>query len=132
MNLVEDVCTYLHRTAAFKQHFQMHQFIIYLTFRPSQAAIAEIFCSGLLQVWIENGGGFDAYPAGRSVVTARKVSTDEWHEHERWAKQTSLVIENRKILKEKAEEWQKALEWEDKGSDEHELTEGSAEESDCQ
>jgi hypothetical protein len=60
MNLVEDICTYLHRTGRFVQHFRMHQFIIYLIFRPAQAAIAEIFCSGLLQVWVENGGGFNA------------------------------------------------------------------------
>ncbi|KAH7071865.1 hypothetical protein BKA63DRAFT_58812 [Paraphoma chrysanthemicola] len=50
MNLVEDICTYLHRTGQFQQQFRMHQHIIYLIFRPSQAAIAEIFCSGLLQV----------------------------------------------------------------------------------
>jgi hypothetical protein len=61
MNLVEDICTHLHRTGRFVQHFRIHQFIIYLIFRPRQAAIAEIFCSRLLQVWVENGGGFNAY-----------------------------------------------------------------------
>lgn len=49
MNLVEDICTHLYRSKALTQHFEMHQFIIYLIFRPSQAAIAEIFVSGLLQ-----------------------------------------------------------------------------------
>ena len=61
LNLCEDIATRLHRTGRFVQHFRMHQFIIYLIFRPRQAAIAEIFCSGLLQVWVENGGGFNAY-----------------------------------------------------------------------
>jgi hypothetical protein len=94
MNLVEDICTYVHCTKQFDQHFRMHQFIIYLIFQPSQAAIAEIFCSGLLQVWVENGGGFNAYPAGRSVATARRVSEGEWASHERWARQMSPVDEN--------------------------------------
>ncbi|KAJ4364619.1 hypothetical protein N0V83_009215 [Neocucurbitaria cava] len=112
MNLVEDICTYLHRTRRFQQRFRMHQFIIYLIFRPSQAAIAEIFCSGLLQVWVENGGGFNAYAAGRSVATAGRVRMSEWDGHEKWARQKSPVVENMKSLKEREEEWRKALEWE--------------------
>jgi hypothetical protein len=111
MNLVEDICTYVHRTKQFNQHFRMHQFIIYLIFRPSQAAIAEIFCSGLLQVWVENGGGFNAYPAGRSVATARRVSEGEWAGHERRVRQMSLVDENMRVQRERAEEWRRALAW---------------------
>jgi hypothetical protein len=111
MNLVEDICTYLHRSKQFSQHFRMHQFIIYLIFRPSQAAIAEIFCSGLLQVWVENGGGFNAYPAGRSVATARRVSEGEWASHERWVRQMSPVDENMRVQRERAEEWRRALVW---------------------
>jgi hypothetical protein len=111
MNLVEDICTYVHRTGLFAQHFRMHQFIIYLIFRPSQTAIAEIFCSGLLQVWVENGGGFNAYPAGRSVATARRVSEGEWASHESWARQMSLVDENMRVQRERAEEWRRALAW---------------------
>ncbi|CAO2653688.1 Nn.00g030990.m01.CDS01 [Neocucurbitaria sp. VM-36] len=128
MNLIEDICTYLHRTRQFKQHFRMHQFIIYLIFRPSQAAIAEIFCSGLLQVWVENGGGFNAYPAGRSVATAGRVSIVEWGGHERWAREKSPVIKNMMILKERADEWHKALEWEKSVAEDPEMTEGSADE----
>ncbi|KAH7385329.1 hypothetical protein DE146DRAFT_198165 [Phaeosphaeria sp. MPI-PUGE-AT-0046c] len=112
MNLVEDICTYLHTTKRFKQRFRMHQFIIYLIFRPEQAAIAEIFCSGLLQVWVDNGGGFNAYPAGRSVATAKRVSSHEWEMHERWVRQMSPIEENMRAQKARADEWVKALEWE--------------------
>jgi hypothetical protein len=73
MNLVEDICTYLHRTGRFVQHFRMHQFIIYLIFRSTQAAIAEIFCSGLLQVWVENGGGFNAYVLAFTIRISREA-----------------------------------------------------------
>ena len=128
MNLVEDICTYLHRTGQFEQQFQMYQFIIYLIFRTNQAAVAEIFCSGLLQVWVENGGGFNAYPAGRSVATARRVSTSEWNAHEKWARQASHVIENMKALQESADEWRKALEWEGDLSEGSAMTTGSANE----
>jgi hypothetical protein len=111
MNLVEDVCTYLHHTKQFAQHFRMHQSIVYLIFRPTQAAIAEIFCSGLLQVWVETGGGFNAYPAGRSVATARKVSADEWAAHENWVQQMSPIDASLRLQREQAKEWLKALEW---------------------
>ncbi len=67
LNLVEDICTYLHNEGKLKQHFRMHPFTIYLILQPKEAAIAEIFCSGLLQLWIQNGGGFNYYPAGRKV-----------------------------------------------------------------
>lgn len=113
MNLVEDICTYLHATKRFKQHFRMHQFIIYPIFRPEQAAIAEIFCSGLLQVWVDSGGGFNAYPAGLSVASARRVSVDDWKDHERWVKYTSPVEGNISVQRERAEEWAKALAWAD-------------------
>jgi hypothetical protein len=112
MNLVEDICTYLHRTKRFEQHFRMHQFIVYLIFRPTQAAIAEIFCSGLLQVWVENGGGFNAYPAGRSVATARRLSAGDWSAHEGWVREMSPVDENMRVQRERAREWRDALEWE--------------------
>jgi hypothetical protein len=109
MNLVEDICTYLYRTKQFDQHFCMHQFIIYLIFRPEQAGIAEILCSGLLQVWIENGGGFNAYPAGRSVATARRVSMVEWAAHERWTRRMSPLNKNMQMQVARAEDWRKAL-----------------------
>ncbi|KAL6708079.1 hypothetical protein ACN47E_003513 [Coniothyrium glycines] len=109
MNLVEDICTYLHRAGTFPQHFLLHQFIIYLIFRPSQAAIAEIFCSGLLQVWVEGGGGFNAYPAGRSVSTARRVNAGEWEAHEAWVRETSAVEGCMRGQRERAEEWLRAL-----------------------
>lgn len=115
MNLVEDVCTYLHRIGIFEQHFTMHQFIIYLIFQPRQAAIAEIFCSGLLQVWVENGGGFNAYPAGRSVESARRVSDVEWTLHEKHVRAESSLIENMRLQQQRADEWRRALVWD--GSD---------------
>jgi hypothetical protein len=111
MNLVEDTCTYLHRTEQFKQHFRMHQFIIFLIFKPTQAAIAEIFCSGLLQVWVDNGGGFNAYPAGRSVATAQKVSAGEWIAHEKWIRELSPVDEIMRMQRRRTEEWRSALDW---------------------
>lgn len=92
MNLVEDICTYLHRTTHplfSTQNFHMHQFIIYLIFRPAQAQIAEIFCSSLLQVWIDDGGGFNGYPAGRSNRSVRGVSNGRWEEFEQYAIQRS-------------------------------------------
>jgi hypothetical protein len=118
MNLVEDICTYLHATKRCEQHFRMHQFIIYLIFRPEQAAIAEILCSGLMQVWVDNGGGFNAYPAGRSVATAKRVSREMWEEHERWTREMSPVEENMRVQRAKAEEWVKALEWKEEVVDE--------------
>lgn len=113
MNLVEDICTYLHRTGRLEQHFLMHQFIMYLIFRPEQAAIAEIFCSGLLQVWVDGGGGFNAHPAGLSVATVRRVSSGEWAEHERSTRELSPVEENMRVQKDRAAEWIEALNWED-------------------
>jgi hypothetical protein len=111
MNLIEDICTYLYRTKILTQHFRMHQFIIYLVFRPSQVAIAEIFCSGLLQCWVDGVGGFNAYPAGRSVASARKVSLGEWATHETVTRQTSLLGKRMEVMKERAEIWRKALDW---------------------
>lgn len=115
MNLVEDICTYLYRTKQVPQHFTMHQFIIYLIFRPTQAAIAEIFCSGLLQVWVDNGGGFNACPAGRSVSSVKSVGEGTWEEHERWVREGSPVDENMRVQRERAGEWVKALEEEGEG-----------------
>jgi hypothetical protein len=94
MNLTEDICTHLHNTGQYSQLFRMHQFIIYLIFRPTQASIAEIFCSGLLQVWIDGGGGFNGYPAGRSNRSAREVGDEEWVDHERWVRVNSRLVEN--------------------------------------
>ncbi|KAF2623253.1 hypothetical protein BU25DRAFT_401095 [Macroventuria anomochaeta] len=121
MNLVEDICIHLFRTKILTQHFKMHQYIIYLIFRPSQAAIAEIFCSGLLQCWVNGGGGFNAYPAGRSVASSRKVSGMEWAEHETLARQVSPLEERMEVMKERAEVWRKALDWK-KEDEEHEDT----------
>ncbi|KAF1952383.1 hypothetical protein CC80DRAFT_370320, partial [Byssothecium circinans] len=90
MNLVEDICTYLFKTS---QHFSMHQYIIYLVFRPEQAALAEIFCSGLLQVWVDEGGGLNAYPAGRSVASAGRIGLKEWREHEKWVEGNTRLNE---------------------------------------
>jgi hypothetical protein len=129
MNLVEDICTYLHGTGHFQQRFRMHQFIIYLIFRPSQAAIAEIFCSGLLQVWVDNGGGFNYYRAGLSVATSRSVSESEWSEHERWVRQGSQLDENMRLQRERTEEWIRALDWEMAEAVDEEMAELSIEDS---
>ncbi|EDU48029.1 conserved hypothetical protein [Pyrenophora tritici-repentis Pt-1C-BFP] len=117
----------------FEQHFTMHQFIIYLIFQPDQAAIAEIFCSGLLQVWVENGGGFNAYPAGRSVESARRVSDVEWGLHEKHARLKSLLVENLRLQQQRAGEWRKALEWDDGAAEDEEAATKSVDqvEEDC-
>lgn len=104
MNLVEDICTHLHRTGQFQQRFYMHQFIIYLIFRPTQAEIAEIFCSGLLQVWVDEGGGFNHYPAGRSNRSARGVRDEQWRAHDRFARENSRLLENVRAQRLMAEE----------------------------
>ena len=110
MNLVEDICTYLFQTNVLPQHFRMHQYIIYLIFRPSQAAIAEIFCSGLLQCWVDLGG-FNAYPAGRSVASSLRVTPEAWKAFSTMAKELGPLDGNMQVLKQRAETWQKALEW---------------------
>lgn len=120
MNLVEDICSYLHRIGVFEQQFSMHGYIIFLLFRANQAAIAEIFCSGLLQVWVEGGGGFNACPAGRSVATAKRVNEGEWAGYERWVREDSGAVENMRVQRQRAEEWRMALEWEDEeGKERH-------------
>lgn len=113
MNLVEDIFTHLHRTGTLSQHFIMHPFIIYLIFRPRQAAIAEVFCSGLLQVWVDDGGGFNACPAGLSVASAKRVTGHEWQRHVRSARDNSPVVENMRGQMERVEQWRRALDWEE-------------------
>ncbi|CAG5152916.1 uncharacterized protein ALTATR162_LOCUS2961 [Alternaria atra] len=110
MNLVEDICTHLHNVGIFEQHFIMHQFIVYLIFREEQARIAEIFISGLLQVWVKDGGGFNAYQAGHSVSTAGRVSDEEWASHERNTKLCSPMTENIRQQQLRADEWRRVLE----------------------
>ena len=83
-----------------------------------------MFCSGLLQVWVENGGGFNAYPAGRSVATAHRVSAGEWATHERWVRQSSPVDENMRLQRQRADEWSKALEWASAPAEDEEMVEG--------
>lgn len=75
---------------------------------------------------MENGGGFNAYPAGRSVATAGRVSMSEWDGHEKWARQKSPVVENMRSLKEREEEWRKALEWEIEVVEDVEMIQASA------
>lgn len=104
MNLTEDICSHLNTTRQFPQLFRMHQFIIYLIFRPRQAEIAEVFCSGLLQVWTENGGGFNHYPAGRSNRSARDVSVQAWNEHETYARGNTMLLENLERQREMVED----------------------------
>jgi hypothetical protein len=101
MNLTEDVCSYLYSSGQMSQHFRMHPFIIFLIFRPKQAAIAEMFCSGLLQVWVEDGGGLNGYPAGRSVASAGRISTREWAAHEKWALDNTRLADNLKVQRER-------------------------------
>ncbi|KAH9871010.1 hypothetical protein J1614_006584 [Plenodomus biglobosus] len=113
MNLVEDIFTHLHRTGTLSQNFTMHPFIIYLIFRPRQAAIAEVFCSGLLQVWVDDGGGFNAYPAGLSVASAKRVTGHKWERHVRSAKDNSPVVENMRGQMERVKQWRRALDLEE-------------------
>ncbi|KAF2639585.1 hypothetical protein P280DRAFT_453479 [Massarina eburnea CBS 473.64] len=109
MNLIEDICGHLHNTSQFTQRFSMHQYIIYLIFHPEQAAIAEIFCSGLLQVWVDDGGGVNAYPAGRSVASASRISVLEWAAHERWTEENTELRENLRVQMERLERDVKGL-----------------------
>lgn len=111
MNLVEDVCGYLHQIGKLSHRFSMHPFIIYLIFRPEQAAIAEIFCSRLLQVWTE-GGGLNAYPAGRSVASARRVSGECWGKYEGWARENTGLEGGLRVQRGRVEEDLEGLEWE--------------------
>lgn len=104
MNLVEDICAYLHREGTFPRLFRMQPFIVSLLIRPQQAAIAEIFLSGLLQVWIADGGGLNAYPAGRSVASAKRVDEGMWAEHERWVEGNTEVERNLRVQRERLEE----------------------------
>ncbi|KAF2450971.1 hypothetical protein P171DRAFT_427240 [Karstenula rhodostoma CBS 690.94] len=104
MNLVEDICAHLHHIGTFPALFRMHPFIVYLLFRPQQAAIAEIFCSGLLQVWTEASGGLNAYPAGRSVASAWRVGRARWAEHERWVEGNTQLGWNVRVQRERLEE----------------------------
>lgn len=115
MNLVEDICTHLFRTNALTQHFKMHQFIIYLIFKPRQAAIAEILCSGLLQCWVEMGG-FNAYPAGRSVASSQRVTREAWEAFRTSAREIGPLQGNMQVLRQRAEVWRMALE-EEEGQD---------------
>jgi hypothetical protein len=117
---VSDVCTYLHRSGQFAQHFCMRGFIVYLIFRPQQAAIAEVLCSALMQVWVDEGGGFNAYPAGRSVATARRVGAGEWEAHARWVREGSGVVRVMGKMRGRAEEWRRALEWEEEEEEKEE------------
>ncbi|KAF1997758.1 hypothetical protein P154DRAFT_440468 [Amniculicola lignicola CBS 123094] len=129
MNLVSDICIHLHRTRQFPQLFYMHQFIIYLIFKPQQIEIAEMFCSGLLQVWVDNGGGFNHYPAGLSNASAKRVSGEQWEEFERYAVANSTLLDTLRMQKdllesvlrdlglEEAEAWREALESESENLD---------------
>ncbi|KAF2713073.1 hypothetical protein K504DRAFT_371436 [Pleomassaria siparia CBS 279.74] len=122
MNLTEDVCSYLYTSGILPSIFTMHQYIIYLIFRPSQIRIAEIFCSGLLQVWVDNGGGFNHYPAGLSNASGDKVVMVEWAEHEKYTRTTSRLEGNVSVQRngleeavyemdeEMAEAWRRAFE----------------------
>ncbi|KAF2014332.1 hypothetical protein BU24DRAFT_433748 [Aaosphaeria arxii CBS 175.79] len=106
MNLTEDICTHLHLTQheLFRtQHFILHSFIIYLIFRPQQVHIAEIFTSGLLQVWIENGGGFNYYPAGRSNSSGDRVTAEEWRNHDAWVRENSDLDGRWEMLRKRVE-----------------------------
>ncbi|KAF2789369.1 hypothetical protein K505DRAFT_188822, partial [Melanomma pulvis-pyrius CBS 109.77] len=104
MNLAEDICAYLHAARVFPALFRMHQFVVYLIFRPEQVRVAEIFCSGLLQVWVGNGGGFNHYPAGLSNASAGRVGAEEWAAHERYVRGRGLLGENVREQKERVEE----------------------------
>ncbi|KAL5454248.1 hypothetical protein PMIN06_005080 [Paraphaeosphaeria minitans] len=103
MNLVEDICAYLHQVGRFAALYTMQPFIVSLLFRPQQAAIAEIFISGLMQVWVDGGGGLNAYPAGRSVASAWRVDGERWAEHEAWVWENTGVERNLRVQRERLE-----------------------------
>ncbi|CAI9631978.1 unnamed protein product [Alternaria burnsii] len=109
----------------------MHQFIIYLIFRQEQASIAEIFISGLLQVCVKDGSGFNAYLAGHSTSSARKVTDAEWTSHERTTKLDSPLMENMRQQQLRADEWQRALALADVEALDENLVGGSTDEAEC-
>jgi hypothetical protein len=131
MNLVEDICKHLYDIGTFAQHFTMHQFIIYLIFRQEQASIAEIFISGLLQVWVKDGGGLNAYLAGHSTSSAGKVTDEEWTSHERTTKLDSPMMENIRQQQLRAYEWQRALALADAKALDENPGGGSTDEAEC-
>lgn len=110
LNLVEDTCTHLFRDALLAQHFRPRQFVVFLVFRPAQAALAEIVVSALLQAWVE-GGGLNAFPAGRSVASVRRVGRGDWVRFGGWARRGGLG-ERMGGLVGRAEVWRGALRWE--------------------
>lgn len=63
-------------------------------------------------MWVDDGGGFNAYPAGRSVATAQKVSAGEWIVHEKWIRELSPVEKTMRMQRRRAEEWRSALDLE--------------------
>jgi len=106
----------------------MHRFIIYIIFQPGQAAVAEIFWSELLQVWVENGGSFNAYPTGHSAEIVKRVIDVEWALHERHARLNPSLVENMRLQQKRADEWRKALKWDDGAAEHDNVDEG---EEDC-
>lgn len=118
MNLVEDVCTYLYRTHSLPRHFTLHQFVVFLCWRREQVRIAEVFVSGVLQSWVESGG-MNAWPAGRSVESARQVGEDGWRGFGEGARGEG-VGERMEELRGRAGRWVEALEWEGEGQGEGE------------
>jgi hypothetical protein len=131
MNLVEDICKHLYDIGTFAQQLTMHQFIIYLIFRQEQASIAEIFISGLLQVWVKDSGGFNAYLAGHSTASAGKVTDAEWALHERNTKLDSPTMEDIRQQQLRPDERQRALALADAKALDENLGGGSTEEAEC-
>ena len=130
-NLVEDVCTHLHNIGIFEQRFTMHQYIVYLIDRREQVEIAEIFCSALLQVWVSSGGGFNSYPAGLSVNSAKKVSSVDWASYEMNTTLHSPITENMRMQQLRADEWQQALRWTGENAVDSETRESASQAEDC-
>src|SRR5690242_19955203 len=115
MNLVEDVCTYLYRTHSLPQQFTLHQFVVFLCWRREQVRIAEVFVSGVLQSWVE-AGGMNAWPAGRSVESARQVGKEGLG----GGGGGEGVGEGREEWRGGGGRWVEALEWEGQGKGEEE------------
>ncbi|KAI5360429.1 hypothetical protein Slin14017_G086040 [Septoria linicola] len=79
MNLMEAVLGLL-----FPGEFAIAQYVIFLCSRTEQGAIGELFFSLLSQAYTSTGGGFNYFPAGRSVRSVYSITENDWDRFWKW------------------------------------------------
>ncbi|KAF2732914.1 hypothetical protein EJ04DRAFT_606907 [Polyplosphaeria fusca] len=92
MNLMEDVCGYLFSKGMLEHKFEWRAWVVYLVFGAEQAGVAEMLVSGLMQVWVEGGGGVNGVPAGLSTASAGRVERGEWDGWKEWVRGNSGLV----------------------------------------